>query len=292
MKIPHHLQRQFALAISDLQETVGWEATKAYLSSLSRTIETTINENNPNVDRPTLQIVNNKSSEAIDVPGSALGVDGGISSSLAALCERCHSERSKQQPAHVKKRKREDPLDSVIEHLPRPNLIEFLAAYWEPLKTNELYAHPSIKACGWTLEGEPAQDHRLHHHLVLRQLQTEDDLHQWRRSIAEIRNLEGYRAFVAEASRKRTTHQQLRQRGEKDSDKAHKDYILHIFANRPPEDIEKAKQALKKDLRYGRQWSILVDGFLEDNQVVPGLGLGVLLLCGPSIKRKMLLPWL
>ena len=48
------------------------------------------------------------------------------------------------------------------------------------------------------------------------------------------------------------------------------------------------KQALKKDLRHGRRWLILVDGFVTDGgDSIPGLGLGLLLLCGPAIARKM-----
>jgi hypothetical protein len=164
----------------------------------------------------------------------------------------------------------------------------FLTTYWETLKVDWLYAESSLQACRWTLEGEPAYVHRLHHHLILRHLQIEDDLHQWRRSIAEIGNLEGYRAFLAEASCQRTIHRQVRQRGENDNNRAHKDYISHIFAGRAPDGFEKAREALKKDLRYGRRWSILVDGFIDDDNVtIPGLGSGVLLLCGPSFKNKM-----
>ena len=47
------------------------------------------------------------------------------------------------------------------------------------------------------------------------------------------------------------------------------------------------KQAVKKDLRHGRRWSILVDGFVADNgDSIPGLGLGLLLLCGPAVAKK------
>jgi hypothetical protein len=59
-----------------------------------------------------------------------------------------------------------------------------------------------------------------------------------------------------------------------------------IFHN--PWNFAKPEQALKKNLQFGRRWSILADGFVDDdNSMRPGLGLGVLLLCGPSIKRKM-----
>ena len=54
------------------------------------------------------------------------------------------------------------------------------------------------------------------------------------------------------------------------------------------------KQALKKDLRHGRRWSILVDGFVADNgDSIPGLGLGLLLLCGPAVaQKKVICPYM
>ena len=68
---------------------------------------------------------------------------------------------------------------------------------------------------------------------------------------------------------------------------AHKEYLAHIYADRTPKDYERVKQALKKDLRHGRRWSILVDGFVADNgDSIPGLGLGLLLLCGPAVAKK------
>ena len=113
-------------------------------------------------------------------------------------------------------------------------------------------------------EGNSEQVRRLHHHLILRHLDVEDDLHQWRRSIEQ-------------------THQS----GESNSNKAHKEYLAHIYADRTPKDYERVKQALKKDLRHGRRWSILVDGFVADNgDSIPGLSLGLLLLCGPAVAKK------
>jgi hypothetical protein len=63
----------------------------------------------------------------------------------------------------------------------------------------------------------------------------------------------------------------------------------HTYSDidRAPKDPKTAKRALKKNLEFGRRWSILVDGYVEGNIVVPGLGLGVLLLCGPYIKKIM-----
>jgi hypothetical protein len=88
------------------------------------------------------------------------------------------------------------------------------------------------------------------------------------------------------ASRGQKHH--TRRRGERVSQQAHQDYLAHIYADRNPNDYNGSKQALKKNLEFGRRWSILIDGYtVEDNNVVPGLGLGILLLCGPSIKTKM-----
>jgi hypothetical protein len=82
-----------------------------------------------------------------------------------------------------------------------------------------------------------------------------------------------------------------RQTGETNNQKAHKEYLAYIYADRSPRDFDKAKQSLKTNLEFGRRWSILVEGFVgEGDVVVPGLGLGALLLCGPSIRKKMSIP--
>ena len=95
------------------------------------------------------------------------------------------------------------------------------------------------------------------------------------------------------------TESQIKQRhhrrrtGETNNQKAHKDYLAYIYADRTPKDFDKAKQALKKNLEFRRRWSILVDDYInEDNTAVPGLNLEVLLLCGPYIKKKMSFPTL
>ena len=54
----------------------------------------------------------------------------------------------------------------------------------------------------WILEGSSEQVRRLYYYLILRHLNIEDNLYQWRRSIAEIRNLDGYTSFFAEAQAK------------------------------------------------------------------------------------------
>lgn len=97
-----------------------------------------------------------------------------------------------------------------------------------------------------------------------------------------MRNLDGYASFFAEARAKQGIHKQTRQSGESNSNKAHKEYLAYIYADRTPKDYERIKQALKKDLRYKRRWSILVDGFIADNgDSIPGL-----LVCGPAVAKK------
>jgi len=175
-----------------------------------------------------------------------------------------------------------------VQGLPRSNLLDYLKTYWDTLKVEGIFAMPSRQVFTWTLEGSSEQVRRLHHHLILRHLDVEDNLHQWRRSIAEMRNLDGYTSFFAEAQAKQRIPKQTRQSGESSSNKAHKEYLAHIYADRTPQDYERVKQALKKDLRHGRRWSILVDGFVtNDGDSIPGLGPGLLLLCGPAVAKKM-----
>jgi len=95
--------------------------------------------------------------------------------------------------------------------------------------------------------------------------------------------------IFAEAQAKQRIHKRTRQSEESNSNKAHKEYLAHIYADRNPQNYERVKQALKKDLRYERRWSILVDDFVANNgDSIPGLGRGLLLLCGPAVAKKML----
>jgi hypothetical protein len=64
--------------------------------------------------------------------------------------------------------------------------------------------------------------------------------------------------------------------------------LAYIYADRAFKDFDKAKQAFKKNLEFGRRWSILVDGYVdENNTAISGLSLGVFFLCGLYIKKKM-----
>ncbi|KAI4121826.1 MAG: hypothetical protein LQ347_006726 [Umbilicaria vellea] len=175
----------------------------------------------------------------------------------------------------------------------RPWLLAFLSEYWEILRVNGLYHHESAQTFQWTVDSSPVYIRRLHYHLILDHLGTEDDLYLWRRPIAEINNLNGYRAFFAETKGEIKRKEPTRRTGETNSQKAHKEYLAYIYADRSPRDPDKAKQSLKTHLEFGRRWSILVEGFVgEGDIVVPGLGLGALLLCGPSIRKKMSIPTL
>jgi len=103
-----------------------------------------------------------------------------------------------------------------------------------------------------------------------------------------MRKLDGYTSFFAKAQIKQRIYKHTRQSGESNSNKAHKKYLAHIYANRISQDYERVKQALKKDLRHGRQWSILIDEFVADSgDSIPGLGLGLLLLCESAIPGKI-----
>ncbi len=115
-----------------------------------------------------------------------------------ALCESCRGSKK-----HRKRGTSEyNTLDTVVQGWPRSNLLDCLKTYWDTLKVEGIFAMPSRQVFTWTLEGNSEQVRRLHHHLILRHLDVEDDLYQWRRSIAEMRNLDGYTSFFAEAQAK------------------------------------------------------------------------------------------
>lgn len=182
----------------------------------------------------------------------------------------------------------DDALGAFVENIPRRDLLDCLKIHWEAMKTEGIFTIPSREVFTWTLDGNSTQIHRLHYHLVLRHLDVEHDLYQWRRSIAELRNLNGYTSFLAEAQAQQTTYTKKRHRGETNSSKAHTEYLAHIYADRTPHDYRRIKRALKKDLRHGRRWSILVNGFhTDEGDIVPGLSSGLLLLCGPAMASKM-----
>lgn len=316
VEIPQHIRQRLAAVIDDLKSAVGQEAAKAYLTSttfeslvLEPEVELCddswmeyINENcmtdtsdlscpmpcppHGKTEEP-LQITNSQTEADPSCPTLSRQVTNHVSpgeGTSAALCESCREPKK-----HHKRRTSEyNTLDMVVQNLPRSDLLHCLKTYWNTLKVEGIFAMPSRQVLTWTLEGNSKQVRRLHHHLILRHLDVEDDLHQWRRSIGEMRNLDGYTSFFAEAQAKQMIHKHTRQSGESNSNKAHKEYLAYIYADRIPQDYERVKQALKKDLRHGRRWSILVDGFVADSgDSIPGLGLGLLLLCGPAIARKM-----
>jgi hypothetical protein len=122
----------------------------------------------------------------------------------------------------------------------------------------------------------------------LRKLETDNDLQLWHRFVAEYRTLEGYNEFHRQATKQRINGIQARGSGENDNNKAHKEYVKHMFPDGNPETLLAALAALKKDLQFARRWAIWVDGYVEKNDcLVPGLGIGVSLLVGLEIKKRM-----
>ena len=79
---------------------------------------------------------------------------------------------------HYKRGKFEyNPLETVVQNLLRSNLLKCLDTYWDILKVDGIFATQSRQVFTWTLEGNSEQVHRLYHHLILRHLDVEDDLH-------------------------------------------------------------------------------------------------------------------
>jgi hypothetical protein len=124
--------------------------------------------------------------------------------------------------------------------------------------------------------------------LILRHLETEGDLQQWRRSIAEYQTLEGYNEFHREATKQRLNGTHDRASGENDSNKAHKEYVKYMFPDKHLESLSTSLAAFKKDLQFARRWAIMVQGYVENNGCrVPGLRVGFFLCASTEIKKKM-----
>ena len=73
-----------------------------------------------------------------------------------------------------------------------------------------------------------------------------------------------------EAFKQRVYGTQARGSGENDNNKAHKEYIKHMFPDTHPETLSTAPAALKKDLQFARRWAVAVEGYHEkkDDQVL------------------------
>lgn len=170
-------------------------------------------------------------------------------STSSGPCKHC-----RESEAHQKRERSEyNILEAVVQGLPRSDLLDCLETHWQALTTEGIYVMPSHQVFTWTLEGSSEQARRLQHHLILRHMDIEDDLHQWRRSITERRNLDGYNTFFTEAQANQRAGKHTRRSGERSSSKAHMEYLAHIYADRTPKDYKRAEQGLQKDLRNRRR---------------------------------------
>jgi len=316
LEVPQRIHERLIAVIDDLRNAVGQEAARAFLVSLTNVEpvepeaascddswmefinEDFINDaSEPSQSTPSspsgkiedLSLQTIGSQTEADTPCPAPSPTTANPLSLTRSTTPGPFELCQESAARQKRRSSDDKImEAVVQGLPRSDLLDCLETHWQALTMEGIYAMPSREVLTWTLEDSSEQARRLQYHLILRHLDIEDDLHQWRRSIAERRNLDGYNAFFTEAQAKQRVRKYTRRNGERSSSKAHTDYLAHIYADRTPKDYKRARQGLQKDLRNGRRWSILIDGFVTDNgHSISGLGLGFLLLCGPATARKM-----
>lgn len=91
---------------------------------------------------------------------------------------------------------------------------------------------PSRLMLSWGLVDGSEQTRQLQNHIILRHLDIEDSLHQWLRSIAERRNVDGYNSFSAQVQAKQRTGKHTRRSGERSRSIAQIEYLAHIYADR------------------------------------------------------------
>ena len=318
-EVPLQIRQRLAAVVRDLRSAVGQQAAKDYLTRISSeepievepvaeacddswmefiNHEYTSDANSPSyptplsscgqIEEPRLQRVDSHIDADSKHPASLLQITCLGPSAGSTIVEGCSKKRQGSNTGSKRNIYSDVMLEACVKIIPRRHLVDCLAIHWEAMKTDGIFAMPSRQVFTWTLGGISKQVLRLHNHLVLRHLDMDHDLCQWRRSIAELRNLDGYMSFLAEAHAEQTTCTKKRRRGETNSNKAHKEYLAYIYADRTPQDYPSIQRALKKDLRHGRRWSILVNGYIaEDGNVIPGLGSGILLLGGAAITSKM-----
>jgi hypothetical protein len=133
--------------------------------------------------------VSNKSSPDFDGQGSHSKADLDI-----PLCQRCTCEKCKKLPKYARRKKgKHASLETVASLFPRTNLVNILDKYWEMLQVHGLFVDQSREPFQWSNAiNSPVYVQRRQYHLILRKLETDDDLQQWRRFVAEYRTLEGY----------------------------------------------------------------------------------------------------
>jgi len=207
------------------------------------------------------------------------------------LCKRCNCEECKKRQDRAKKKgKKQATMDVMAKQFPRKDLIDFFDKYWEVLKFHGLFSNQSGKPFEWLAEVNcPAYVQRRQYHLILRYLQKEGDLQQWRRSIAEYQTVKGYDEFRYEVTKQRLSGIQVRAPGQNDSNTAHKVYVRYMFPEIRPEELPTTQAALKQDLQFGRRWKIFADGCVAegDDLEVPALSTGIFLLAGSEIMKMM-----
>jgi len=268
LEVPQRIRQRLAAVMDDLKSAIGQEAAKAYLTSIT-TIESLvlepevelcddswmeyINEDcmtdasdlsypmtcspHKKIEEPFLQMTNSQTEADPYCPALSPQVANHVSpgkGTPAALCESCREPKK-----HHKRTSEYNTLDMVVQNLPRRNLLHCLKTHWDILKVEGIFAMPSRQVFTWTPEGNSKQVRRLHHHLILRHLDVEDDLHQWQRSIAEMRNLDGYTSFFAEAQAKQRIHKHTRQ-VEKATATRHTRNTSHISTQIGPRRITSA----------------------------------------------------
>ena len=103
------------------------------------------------------------------------------------LCKRCNRISCKRRQDRAKKKgKKQVSLDASAKQFPREDLIDFFDKYWETLKLYGLFSDQSSKPFQWSVGVNClVYVQRRQYHLILRHLETEGDLQQWRQSIAE-----------------------------------------------------------------------------------------------------------
>jgi len=173
LEVPQHIRQRLAAVIDDLKSAIWQEAAKAYLTSITtaESLESEpgaelcddswmeyINEDcmtdasdlsyptpfppYEKIEEPFLQMTNSRTEADPCCPASSPQLANPVSpgkGTPAALCESC------REPKKHRKRGMSDynTLDTVVENLPRSNLLNCLKTYWNTLKVEGIFAMPS-----------------------------------------------------------------------------------------------------------------------------------------------------
>ncbi|KAK3170217.1 hypothetical protein OEA41_009603 [Lepraria neglecta] len=246
LQVPQNIYQRLVAVIDDLRNAVRQEAAKAFLASLTNVEPVEFHPQTEECGDSLMEFINEDymtDANSPSYPAPFSPSNKNEDSSLRMTNSQIEGDTCCPAPSpHTV-----NPISLDTSTTPGPS------EHWRESEARQKRGKSDYNMLAAVAQGSSEQARRLQSHLILRHLDIEDDLHQWRRSIAERRNLNGYNTFLTEAKAKLRTERSTRWSGERSSSQAHTEYLARIYSDRTLKDYKRAKQGFQKDLRHGRR---------------------------------------